>query len=163
MPFSDCSAAPRYLHSFPTRRSSDLFRLYYQLVAGLQAHYGQQLGIGRTLDAATVGSGWNIEMSAVRELALPAARMARLHGLNLATWRSEEHTSELQSPDHLVCRFLIAQPPPDIYTLSLHDVLPICFASTTSSSLGSRRTTASSWGLGGRSTRRRWDRAGTSR
>src|SRR5258708_21884316 len=24
-----------------------------------------------------------------------------------ATWRSEEHTSELQSPDHLVCRLLL--------------------------------------------------------
>src|SRR5258708_26724766 len=27
--------------------------------------------------------------------------------LNLATVRSEEHTSELQSPDHLVCRLLL--------------------------------------------------------
>src|SRR5258708_24103595 len=26
--------------------------------------------------------------------------------LFLAAWRSEEHTSELQSPDHLVCRLL---------------------------------------------------------
>src|SRR5207244_5626871 len=25
----------------------------------------------------------------------------------LAAWRSEEHTSELQSPDHLVCRLLL--------------------------------------------------------
>src|SRR5258708_9714250 len=25
----------------------------------------------------------------------------------LANWRSEEHTSELQSPDHLVCRLLL--------------------------------------------------------
>src|SRR5258708_37724479 len=25
----------------------------------------------------------------------------------LAGWRSEEHTSELQSPDHLVCRLLL--------------------------------------------------------
>src|SRR5258708_26964636 len=24
-------------------------------------------------------------------------------------WRSEEHTSELQSPDHLVCRLLLAK------------------------------------------------------
>src|SRR6201987_2938374 len=26
-----------------------------------------------------------------------------------APWRSEEHTSELQSPDHLVCRLLLAK------------------------------------------------------
>src|SRR5258708_10932430 len=29
-----------------------------------------------------------------------------LHRLT-AAWRSEEHTSELQSPDHLVCRLLL--------------------------------------------------------
>src|SRR5438552_13177443 len=28
-------------------------------------------------------------------------------GMRLATSRSEEHTSELQSPDHLVCRLLL--------------------------------------------------------
>src|SRR5437867_3481917 len=39
--------------------------------------------------------------------------------------RSEEHTSELQSPYDLVCRLLLATPPPEIYTLSLHDALPI--------------------------------------
>src|SRR5437762_3057523 len=37
--------------------------------------------------------------------------------------RSEEHTSELQSPMYLVCRLL--PPPHYIYTLSLHDALPI--------------------------------------
>src|SRR5438552_1693516 len=39
--------------------------------------------------------------------------------------RSEEHTSELQSPDHLVCRLLLAPPPTEASTLSLHDALPI--------------------------------------
>src|SRR5437867_2982980 len=37
--------------------------------------------------------------------------------------RSEEHTSELQSPYDLVCRLLLAAPA--TYTLSLHDALPI--------------------------------------
>src|SRR5947208_2925423 len=39
--------------------------------------------------------------------------------------RSEEHTSELQSPDHLVCRLLLDTAPTAIYPLSLHDALPI--------------------------------------
>src|SRR5574344_645056 len=51
--------------------------------------------------------------------------------------RSEEHTSELQSPDHLVCRLLLEKKKnffffffndtatTEIYTLSLHDALPI--------------------------------------
>src|SRR3990170_9099919 len=36
-----------------------------------------------------------------------AARPARQGSLFHATIRSEEHTSELQSPDHLVCRLLL--------------------------------------------------------
>src|SRR5437764_1209619 len=39
--------------------------------------------------------------------------------------RSEEHTSELQSPMYLVCRLLLDTPTPAIHTLSLHDALPI--------------------------------------
>src|SRR5207248_1548866 len=38
--------------------------------------------------------------------------------------RSEEHTSELQSPYDLVCRLL--PPIADLHPLSLHDALPIC-------------------------------------
>src|ERR1039457_5225184 len=42
-------------------------------------------------------------------------------------YRSEEHTSELQSPCNLVCRlfFLNDTATTEIYTLSLHDALPI--------------------------------------
>src|SRR5689334_19563627 len=40
--------------------------------------------------------------------------------------RSEEHTSELQSQFHLVCRLLHDPATTAIYTLSLHDALPIC-------------------------------------
>src|SRR5690348_15434534 len=39
--------------------------------------------------------------------------------------RSEEHTSELQSPVHLVCRLLLDTTPTELHTLSLHDALPI--------------------------------------
>src|ERR1035441_5586976 len=41
--------------------------------------------------------------------------------------RSEEHTSELQSLRHLVCRLLLETDTAttEIYTLSLHDALPI--------------------------------------
>src|SRR6266498_3688413 len=57
--------------------------------------------------------------------------------------RSEEHTSELQSRPHLVCRLLLEKKKPlrtflffffndpattEIYTLSLHDALPILVA-----------------------------------
>src|SRR5437763_1323969 len=39
--------------------------------------------------------------------------------------RSEEHTSELQSPMYLVCRLLLDASTTVLYTLSLHDALPI--------------------------------------
>src|SRR5688572_11461175 len=45
-----------------------------------------------------------------------------------ADHRSEEHTSELQSQSNLVCRLLLDPPTTEIYTLSLHDALPISAA-----------------------------------
>src|SRR5690606_36314516 len=39
--------------------------------------------------------------------------------------RSEEHTSELQSRENLVCRLLTDAPPNGTYPRSLHDALPI--------------------------------------
>src|SRR5690554_3543549 len=46
----------------------------------------------------------------------------------VAACRSEEHTSELQSRPHLVCRLLLDSAPADTSTLSLHDALPIFLA-----------------------------------
>src|SRR3990167_5577149 len=40
-------------------------------------------------------------------------------------YRSEEHTSELQSQSNLGCRFFNDTATTEIYTLSLHDALPI--------------------------------------
>src|SRR5207248_674307 len=42
-----------------------------------------------------------------------------------STRRSEEHTSELQSPYALVCRLLLDVVPTQYASLSLHDALPI--------------------------------------
>jgi len=77
------------------------FCLYYQLVGALQRHYGQELAIGRTLDRALVGSGWDVEISVERELSLPAPRMALLHGLNLATWRHDPFARATFAPQML--------------------------------------------------------------
>src|SRR5438034_8772362 len=77
-------AAHRDLHSFPTRRSSDLRRA----VHCRHGHHspGVQAALeGRLLMAATHANG----------------RPARI------LWRSEEHTSELQSHSDLVCRLLL--------------------------------------------------------
>src|SRR5207244_9346073 len=71
------------LHSFPTRRSSDLNARKGFFQRTPDKHAGHLFLIAR--GAAKIGKRW------------PAC----LSG------RSEEHTSELQSPDHLVCRLLL--------------------------------------------------------
>src|SRR5205823_13450868 len=79
--------APRDLHSFPTRRSSDL-----GLPRGADgAHPALRRGGVHGVHPFAVGDG-----SAVA--APPNRRMAA---------RSEEHTSELQSLAYLVCRLLL--------------------------------------------------------
>src|SRR5574337_802396 len=60
----------------------------------------------------------------------------RISAMTTLSGRSEEHTSELQSPLNLVCRLLLEKKKiffffndtatTEIYTLSLHDALPIC-------------------------------------
>src|SRR5438552_16130386 len=67
--FFYCSGDHRDLHSFPTRRSSDL--------------------VGMAV------------MGLANVFLLP------IYTRFLSPSRSEEHTSELQSPDHLVCRLLL--------------------------------------------------------
>ena len=66
---------------------------YYALVDDLQAHHGQRMCLGESFEAAPSGSGWTTELSTVRRLALPAARMAALHAMNLATWRNDAYAA----------------------------------------------------------------------
>src|SRR5437879_5122214 len=54
----------------------------------------------------------------------PPAGEAIARSASSASCRSEEHTSELQSPMYLVCRLLLSIAT-SLYPLSLHDALPI--------------------------------------
>src|SRR5438552_16931115 len=78
----------RYLHSFPTRRSSDLIR--FGRCTPSQST-GLCNGASRNCDPLFNG---NPELNVISALTSQPPR-------------SEEHTSELQSPDHLVCRLLL--------------------------------------------------------
>src|SRR5437868_11126681 len=84
--FFCCSGPPRDLHSFPTRRSSDLL-----VGAGVIAC--------AWITAAIIG------LIAPRQLG-GAAAWSLVVAAQLP-WRSEEHTSELQSRFDLVCRLLL--------------------------------------------------------
>jgi trans-aconitate 2-methyltransferase len=77
------------------------FARYYTLVNDLQRHYGQRHRIGAELAAPPPGSGWKAELSTVRRLALPARQMARLHHLNLLTWRDDPHARDAFDRDEL--------------------------------------------------------------
>src|SRR5439155_12821932 len=97
----------RDLHSFPTRRSSDL----YASVAATAADCGLNVIAPAEPDAAGLertveGLQPDFIFSFYYRSLLPEALLdcARRGALNM---RSEEHTSELQSRGHLVCRLLL--------------------------------------------------------
>src|SRR5438552_13799318 len=87
--FFYCSGHLPYLHSFPTRRSSDLKQLKLKDVTLIKADYGELPDLDQIDSATDVVFTWNGTTSVAESI------------------RSEEHTSELQSPDHLVCRLLL--------------------------------------------------------
>src|SRR5690606_41742205 len=102
-PLSSC-CAHRDLPSFPTRRSSDLDKA---LIVLLNTTRGEAVfttaGPARSVGSATIPvpseySGEDVEvfLGFVSE-----------DGTKVANSRSEEHTSELQSRENLVCRLLL--------------------------------------------------------
>src|SRR5436309_9501216 len=89
---SHLSCHHRDLHSFPTRRSSDLALLdHAELIELAKQNRGQ----------IVVPTGALIGLDAVT-----AAAVGHIHSVRMVT-RSEEHTSELQSRENLVCRLLL--------------------------------------------------------
>src|SRR5439155_25579920 len=92
--FFYCSSSQRTLHSFPTRRSSDLFLPKAEtLFATLQRRYTA------TQTAGGDESRGRRRYSRSTDFSAPPLRTGGR--------RSEEHTSELQSRGHLVCRLLL--------------------------------------------------------
>src|SRR5207244_11993916 len=97
----------RALPSFPTRRSSDLGRdLVKVLDFGIAKSLTPRVGASTMTNAgALLGSPAYMPPELVTGQA--ADGRADLYSLGVVLYecaRSEEHTSELQSPDHLVCR-----------------------------------------------------------
>src|SRR5207244_12510986 len=94
-------------HSFPTRRSSDL-RGDRDLSKGLAAlQLGAQVGRRRAEECRGGGERVTLHREAEAGATAAGAAVARATRERRALRRSEEHTSELQSPDHLVCRLLL--------------------------------------------------------
>src|SRR5690606_40984575 len=89
-----CLIAHRALHSFPTRRSSDL----------------NNLGVpGMRMDMAEIPGMGSVNGNMYFERLLPDQDYLKTYFTYSTTQnhRSEEHTSELQSRENLVCRLLL--------------------------------------------------------
>src|SRR5207244_7687856 len=93
--FLYCFRARRSLHSFPTRHSSDLVEK-----AGLRRR--RRAGFpGNPPRRYTAGQG------RIPKGGRSSGANHHQFPVSSSVGRSEEHTSELQSPDHLVCRLLL--------------------------------------------------------
>src|SRR5690606_39823185 len=99
--FVDRSRAAHALHSFPTRRSSDLLALSLSLLLAWRKRLALlPLVPVLLISLASLGEeylGWR----------LGTGEWLFRHGLIVEGVRSEEHTSELQSRENLVCRLLL--------------------------------------------------------
>src|SRR5690606_39390047 len=100
-----CYRTPPFLHSFPPRRSSDLFRFF--------SLYGRvPLLFSSLLNLRYVSLVMKMVPGSARLLILEAtltllAQTSYARVFVPITPRSEEHTSELQSREKLVCRLLL--------------------------------------------------------
>src|SRR5207248_7109834 len=100
IPILDARSRPQHLLSFPTRRSSDLSARTAKPVHSF-ANMISRL-IVRSISAACVTTF----VTGMRESA--SRTVSSIPVTNVVTQaRSEEHTSELQSPYDLVCRLLL--------------------------------------------------------
>src|SRR5262245_25974365 len=106
---------------FPTRRSSDLSILAIDSAMVEQAPYrGSVIYLGTLSKSVVPGLrvGWLVaDPDLVQTLAVAKQSSDISSSMLTHALRSEEHTSELQSLRHLVCRLLLCS--------FLHDALPI--------------------------------------
>src|SRR5207253_7672387 len=101
-----CYVSYLFLHSFPTRRSSDLFILLYGECMARMISTTIRLNKEdvRALKRARA-AGHSASELVRKGLRVVASRYYT--GRRPPSTRSEEHTSELQSRGHLVCRLLL--------------------------------------------------------
>src|SRR5437762_5444317 len=97
----------RTLDLFRDPGAKEVQKAQFRMLAGLLKLQGVTLGVqdgrlmvnGTTLDGNTLAQ--RLEFHSVKEITIPADSPVA------EVFRSEEHTSELQSPMYLVCRLLL--------------------------------------------------------
>src|SRR5690349_24019045 len=94
-----CSGDLRDLHSFPTRRSSDL------IIVNIPGYRLTAFKTGQDVEADMLAMDVVVGAAVKHDTPLLAVSMVAVQFQ--PAWRSEEHTSELQSRRDLVCRLLL--------------------------------------------------------
>src|SRR5207244_10685925 len=88
--------------TLPTRRSSDL------VIVGGRPRQINVVADTEKMSAVGVTTAQLVNALQSQNVQIPGGKVEQgLRDLTLRTYRSEEHTSELQSPDHIVCRLLL--------------------------------------------------------
>src|SRR5690606_41656301 len=100
-------AAPRDLHSFPTRRSSDL------------SNMSAQMELKQDLGFVTEGLRARARFNTAR---ISYFDLTRQYTPFFYQLRSEEHTSELQSRENLVCRLLLEKKKKNNMKTNIHQI-----------------------------------------
>src|SRR5690606_42009281 len=95
------------LHSFPTRRSSDLATAVGAVAADVPANFDAALAAAWTVAADSPVENQSVVLVHLISFWSSTINLADSSGLRLLSRRSEEHTSELQSRENLVCRLLL--------------------------------------------------------
>src|SRR5688500_19516569 len=93
--------------SFPTRRSSDLAHRFPERVGDVLREYDDlrlRLRESRARQGDECSNNDGYQLHCILLLNVTSAKTARI---TITPMRSEEHTSELQSPSNLVCLLLL--------------------------------------------------------
>src|SRR5690606_41673039 len=102
---SEAAGHCRELHSFPTRRSSDLIGAAARSKKG-DLLFGGTHGITAFYPGEITRSDFRPKMI-FSEVRIHNKALSPQEGMLASHIRSEEHTSELQSRENLVCRLLL--------------------------------------------------------
>src|SRR5205823_14498721 len=95
------------IHSFPTRRSSDLIVSLPIWMTSPRCSSGEPPGTAEGVSRRSLPPCWPVVPPLSCGGTNPAASRNSLASSAVTTRRSEEHTSELQSLAYLVCRLLL--------------------------------------------------------
>jgi SAM-dependent methyltransferase len=74
---------------------------YYGIVDAMQAAHGQEMYIGKRLEAIVADTPWRLTRTRVERFDIPGKQMARLHHLNIQTWKHDPFIREHYGSEHI--------------------------------------------------------------